>query len=370
MGFTRYNPACAGTTACHITCPPSPAIQPRVCGDYALCCLIQPPSSDTTPRVRGLRARTISGRDCLRYNPACAGTTREKRDRETRQPIQPRVCRDYLAPGPAQQRHVDTTPRVRGLSASTYRSTFGYRYNPACAGTTADGLCLGSRRSIQPRVCGDYKYANLRTYSLYDTTPRVRGLQQMVFAWARDARYNPACAGTTNTPISARTLYTIQPRVCGDYVAPNCSSGVAIDTTPRVRGLPIGHAVRTCSRRYNPACAGTTSQAYQTAHHHTIQPRVCGDYINLFLPRAVCFDTTPRVRGLRSSPCPTAQQVRYNPACAGTTFSVPKVSLFPAIQPRVCGDYAVIASRRPSQVDTTPRVRGLPRAARSLSASS
>ena len=147
-----------------------------MCGDYALCCLIQPPSSDTTPRVRGLRARTISGRDCLRYNPACAGTTREKRDRETRQPIQPRVCRDYLAPGPAQQRHVDTTPRVRGLSASTYRSTFGYRYNPACAGTTFSVPKVSLFPAIQPRVCGDYAVIASRRPSQVDTTPRVRGL--------------------------------------------------------------------------------------------------------------------------------------------------------------------------------------------------
>ena len=339
MGFTRYNPACAGTTACHITCPPSPAIQPRVCGDYALCCLIQPPSSDTTPRVRGLRARTISGRDCLRYNPACAGTTREKRDRETRQPIQPRVCRDYLAPGPAQQRHVDTTPRVRGLSASTYRSTFGYRYNPACAGTTADGLCLGSRRSIQPRVCGDYKYANLRTYSLYDTTPRVRGLRSsQLFEWSSH-RYNPACAGTTHRPCSTYLQPSIQPRVCGDYFAsvPDCTP--PYDTTPRVRGLHQSLPSTSCMLRYNPACAGTTVVALSDCSASAIQPRVCGDY--LFCPKgiAVSSDTTPRVRGLRCDRIAQALAGRYNPACAGTTARRPQLVGVELIQPRVCGDY-------------------------------
>ena len=193
----RYNPACAGTT------PPSAqqriavSIQPRVCGDYALCCLIQPPSSDTTPRVRGLRTRTISGRDCLRYNPACAGTTREKRDRETRQPIQPRVCGDYFFDAHCDTLDRDTTPRVRGLLHCARDALSCLRYNPACAGTTRCPACSGSRIPIQPRVCGDYSLYRLLVAEHYDTTPRVRGLPRHTSCIYSRARYNPACAGTT-----------------------------------------------------------------------------------------------------------------------------------------------------------------------------
>ena len=90
----------------------------------------------------------------------------------------------------------------------------------------------------------------------------------------------------------------IQPRVCGDYVASMRLSMNSIDTTPRVRGLLVAGNPQRSLIRYNPACAGTTFFRDVGKAEFKIQPRVCGDYLIVSAPVGAAFDTTPRVRGL------------------------------------------------------------------------
>ena len=93
--------------------------------------------------------------------------------------------------------------------------------------------------AIQPRVCGDYLTITMGRENDNDTTPRVRGLLPPIDFLIVLMRYNPACAGTTQAPVSIKPVVTIQPRVCGDYVAVHLCRDVPSDTTPRVRGLPM-----------------------------------------------------------------------------------------------------------------------------------
>ena len=315
----RYNPACAGTT------PPSAqqriavSIQPRVCGDYALCCLIQPPSSDTTPRVRGLRVRNAIARLGNRYNPACAGTTSMTIYCWLLPPIQPRVCGDYVVLTAMALSLYDTTPRVRGLLTVIIKCRRVVRYNPACAGTTVSRAALYRQIPIQPRVCGDYLLWCDVVLLLADTTPRVRGLQFIPATGSGTLRYNPACAGTTATYIMYIFSRSIQPRVCGDYLPTSSRTRPFTDTTPRVRGLLFITVVTLVRSGYNPACAGTTHDSRRCSYRYAIQPRVCGDYFLQYPISFSCYDTTPRVRGLRRIGGEGAPAARYNPACAGTT---------------------------------------------------
>ena len=173
----------------------------------------------------------------------------------------------------------DTTPRVRGLRTRSF-----FEVNAA---------------EIQPRVCGDYCARNLSLASGTDTTPRVRGLHPR--------RLRSGCSSA------------IQPRVCGDYCQDHPHILYNLDTTPRVRGLRRRLRVQLLCGRYNPACAGTTTQLSRRVGHSTIQPRVCGDYISSEPPPCGVPDTTPRVRGLLAEVRFWAGTERYNPACAGTT---------------------------------------------------
>ena len=154
-------------------------------------------------------------------------------------------------------------------------------------------------------------------------------------------------------------LNSSYPRVCGDYPVTASLVAIPFDTTPRVRGLLARLPYIPVRFRYNPACAGTTTQQSRRVGHSTIQPRVCGDYTSLPSHRPLECDTTPRVRGLLFFLLLALAVERYNPACAGTTRTASLPRPAPAIQPRVCGDYLVLSSTWSFSPDTTPRVRGL-----------
>ena len=320
VGFTcRYNPACAGTTLRLLPFLPQPTIQPRVCGDYKGLFLAVLLRFDTTPRVRGLLEEAVAVFQCLRYNPACAGTTCVDSLINKLYPIQPRVCGDYLALRLSLFPTVDTTPRVRGLPYPLSFCSFSLRYNPACAGTTEGPYAGYFSREIQPRVCGDYLVAMVALSDTDDTTPRVRGLLSFSRLCSFSHRYNPACAGTTPSAFLIIEPLSIQPRVCGDYRYVDFRYIDNLDTTPRVRGLRIVKAINNQSFRYNPACAGTTLIVEINRTVFKIQPRVCGDYDRKFLSHRISSDTTPRVRGLQILRLTYYIIHRYNPACAGTT---------------------------------------------------
>ena len=196
-GQRRYNPACAGTTKAAYILWRRDQIQPRVCGDYAQAGWLQEMRYDTTPRVRGLPGSTSCTGRITRYNPACAGTTRRSRSRQISSSIQPRVCGDYGMITAWPTLAADTTPRVRGLPCDGLACRYTVRYNPACAGTTRSPTIYSCSVSIQPRVCGDYGACRGEYVLSPDTTPRVRGLRQSALQLLDLFRYNPACAGTT-----------------------------------------------------------------------------------------------------------------------------------------------------------------------------
>ncbi len=193
----------------------------------------------------------------------------------------------------------DTTPRVRGLPLWPEIYIGIDRYNPACAGTTTSFSLSRRNRPIQPRVCGDYLLRHITRRAAHDTTPRVRGLPEILIRRVCRSRYNPACAGTTKR--YGRLIFTES------------------DTTPRVRGLRTLSHREGKAHRYNPACAGTTEPRSSAPASPAIQPRVCGDYLAGVSSRRIKPDTTPRVRGLQPLDTVTCPMCRYNPACAGTT---------------------------------------------------
>ena len=209
-------------------------------------------------------------------------------------------------------------------------------------------------------MCGDYAARSVLNGLAVDTTPRVRGLRKFDGVGCQHIRYNPACAGTTGTNKVNKRIGTIQPRVCGDYELAVSLLHAHDDTTPRVRGLRPCGLRQGCLVRYNPACAGTTMATASALPSMAIQPRVCGDYFGDVKYRSTLPDTTPRVRGLHRIDDAAEYNERYNPACAGTTRARRRAVMDCSIQPRVCGDYSFAVCDSCEIDDTPPRVRGLP----------
>ena len=94
-----------------------------------------------------------------------------------------------------------------------------------------------------------------------------------------------------------------------------------MDTTLRMQGQPAHLEGEEQDSRYNPAHAGTTSRCIAGALDRAIQPCACRDNER----RSACWqsghDTTLRMQGQLVLLEEVAEQIRYNPAHAGTTNS-------------------------------------------------
>ena len=212
------------------------------------------------------------------------------------------------------------------------------RYNPACAGKTFTLASAAVSSSIQPRVCGENACRRTKAFRACDTTPRVRGKREPIPQTRIEKRYNPACAGKTFCPSLYVTSIAIQPRVCGENPSPTRSTMAFSDTTPRVRGKPPFQTLEGFRGRYNPACAGKTPRLSFKTGLPLIQPRVCGENALLTRSSTGVADTTPRVRGKQAPRMRGECSPRYNPACAGKTVLLVSHPLHALIQPRVCGE--------------------------------
>ncbi len=133
------------------------------------------------------------------------------------------------------------------------------RFTPACAGTTRSRLATRSDTTVHPRMRGDNVGEQPRAVADGGSPPHARGQRSQELTCPRRQRFTPACAGTTARRSSASPRVTVHPRMRGDnrpdlrYADPERGS------PPHARGQ-LGQAlVPVAVRRFTPACAGTTS---------------------------------------------------------------------------------------------------------------
>ncbi len=110
-------------------------------------------------------------------------------------------------------------------------------------------------------------------------------------------RFSPACAGNGVTGAATSTRRTVQPRVCGERGGDTQAVATAIGSAPRVRGTEAQHYYQFSRERFSPACAGNGSGNVLFSASTTVQPRVCGERAFLAIPAAPYFGSAPRVRG-------------------------------------------------------------------------
>ena len=134
-----------------------------------------------------------------------------------------------------------------------------------------------------------------------------------------------------------------------------------------MRGKPTLTPDRRLSSRIIPARAGQTMTAKKTPHVHADHPRACGANGSLMCLSLLSAGSSPRVRGKLAQRPLAASQHRIIPARAGQT----RMCAFPAGRrpdhPRACGANQVHSVFFPSQVGSSPRVRGKPGAGLEIS---
>ena len=211
----RSIPACAGEPLCpgvhHHYC----GVYPRVCGGTHSPGLSQYDTAGLSPRVRGNRLVCYYGGGVVGSIPACAGEPTTRRRTTPSGKVYPRVCGGTQSGAAHPHRHEGLSPRVRGNRTWSASGRMATRSIPACAGEprlVAEGRITPA---VYPRVCGGTQPADRRRCPAEGLSPRVRGNLGYTGLGQATIGSIPACAGEPGTGHHQGYYPGVYPRVCG-----------------------------------------------------------------------------------------------------------------------------------------------------------
>ena len=192
--------------------------------------------SGSSPRVRGKPAENLVSPLMGRLIPACAGKTMPCRRTTFGSGAHPRVCGENKGTGPASQRALGSSPRVRGKQLAKALEPHAGRLIPACAGKTACKRHCRTRFKAHPRVCGENSTTQIQTHTDRGSSPRVRGKRTCRVPFVLGCGLIPACAGKTVGSGRYQVTGTAHPRVCGENSFQSALISQSSGSSPRVRG--------------------------------------------------------------------------------------------------------------------------------------
>ena len=168
---------------------------------------------------------------------------------------------------------------------------------PACAGSRWPRWWRGAFAGDHPRVCGEQCPSSRNCSCRRGSSPRVRGADLAVCDDCGEIGIIPACAGSRTKITVATLVIGDHPRVCGEQAAKSSASSALSGSSPRVRGAVQGrHAVR-LRVGIIPACAGSSSESSFGCLAYRDHPRVCGEQFRPQNAKGLAVGSSPRVRG-------------------------------------------------------------------------
>ena len=191
---------------------------PRVCGENACGELPGISGRGSSPRVRGKRRSSSRTRIGPRLIPACAGKTWNGWGTALKPAAHPRVCGENLLDGDPPPPTTGSSPRVRGKRPPGPVALTVAGLIPACAGKTRRRRWSGRPRRAHPRVCGENVFAVDVGRAPGDSSPRVRGKHLAGSTQNLIGRLIPACAGKTVGVLTSPPWRRAHPRVCGENI--------------------------------------------------------------------------------------------------------------------------------------------------------
>ena len=232
----RFIPACAGNTMVLPEQVPPTSVHPRVCGEHVRPNPDKSGRYGSSPRVRGTPRNPRTLRAQYRFIPACAGNTAECQSRQGSNPVHPRVCGEHNRMAPNPPPSTGSSPRVRGTRLGGWRHRRPSRFIPACAGNTKACRRIGTPTPVHPRVCGEHSTRSRANAVPNGSSPRVRGTHLELERHFLARRFIPACAGNTDRARPRAPGDTVHPRVCGEHTRSRWLWMTAAGSSPRVRG--------------------------------------------------------------------------------------------------------------------------------------
>ncbi len=148
-------------------------------------------------------------------------------------------------------------------------------------------------------MCGEHPGLSRLFRRSSGSSPHVRGAQDAQGKRTQTPGIIPACAGSTEHPVSAIPHSRDHPRMCGEHQTMRGPSGQMMGSSPHVRGapFPIAHDAR--EGGIIPACAGSTAGSEPSRQLARDHPRMCGEHRLDGIQPSSSRGSSPHVRGAR-----------------------------------------------------------------------
>ncbi len=305
-------------------------------------------ASDTdgsSPRAWEPRAKIAGANPYTRFIPACTGTTWKPTPDATRDPVHPRMHGDHPGPDPFGVRHVGSSPHARGPLLFHPELEDVRRFIPACTGTTPCIPSLARYTPVHPRMHGDHWNWSSLIMNGFGSSPHARGPLVVSATNICSARFIPACTGTTSADSSPHSPSSVHPRMHGDHCLRCHYRTLLHGSSPHARGPPRVRRRAGPRVRFIPACTGTTSSRTDVNAILSVHPRMHGDHAGDAYGAGERGGSSPHARGPRGAWLPLSSLRRFIPACTGTTRHLCTSCFIATVHPRMHGDHAATNSK-------------------------
>ena len=192
-------------------------------------------------------------------------------------------------------------PPARGAPVHPKPRTTRRGITPACAGSTPRPRRRAAAAGDHPRLRGEHCNSMCSWSNHHGSPPPARGARRSSPTAAWSCRITPACAGSTRTGRSRRTMDSDHPRLRGEHHASDGANSIISGSPPPARGA---HAhVRQARRgpRITPACAGSTSPSRSATTRARDHPRLRGEHDTADKTARRRFGSPPPARGALQS---------------------------------------------------------------------
>ena len=167
----------------------------------------------------------------------------------------------------------------------------------------------------------------------------MRGAHQRLRFILGEIGIIPACAGSTFVIVYPPRFSRDHPRMCGEHLWMQASTGATSGSSPHVRGARSAWVIGAVFAGIIPACAGSTSPWPSASARCGDHPRMCGEHSSGPALIADIPGSSPHVRGARG--CQQLQQSYLGiiPACAGSTCHDRRENAGVRDHPRMYGEH-------------------------------
>ena len=231
-----------------------------------------------------------------------------------------------------------SSPRLRGTLLFSLFSSSPFGIIPALAGNTCGSGVVPPASWDHPRACGEHELTLFDNGVALGSSPRLRGTRKREVAAWRGVGIIPALAGNTRRRCRTGHRAWDHPRACGEHLASLDQQRFDRGSSPRLRGTQTLERVCASGRGIIPALAGNTD--------------------GLTLAGIAVPGSSPRLRGTLLRSGPATPPCGIIPALAGNTLAQSWPQALGSDHPRACGEHITVSHGDIMEAGSSPRLRG------------